>query len=187
MNDCDERTNHINESKCFSLPRQVNIYPLQTSLVISSLLRTDQNSPVLKALSHKTTFLAFCLSILMLRCKVARNAIRSTPNNTRKSNMSPGDVYLPHKRREKWTRLYNVLVAAWCNENVATHGSFAGGVTPGKFLSLNRANRNTYESRRVTISWLCKAAGQEILISDWVNTSCYSAYKIYTPNISCKM
>lgn len=149
-----KRTNHINESKRFSLPREVDIYPPQTSLVISSLLRTEQNSPVLKALSHKTTFLAFCLSILMLRWKVARNAIRSTPNNARKLNMSRGDVYLPHKRREKWTWLYNVQVAAWCNENVATHGSFVGGVTPGKLLSLNKTNRNTYESRRVDMSWL---------------------------------
>lgn len=105
MNDYDQRTNHI---KCFSLPREVDTYPSLTSLVISSLLRTERKSPVLKALSHKTTFLAFCLSILMLRCKVARNVIRSTPNNTRKSNMSPGDVYLPLKRREKSTLFYIV-------------------------------------------------------------------------------
>ena len=83
--------------------------------------------------------------------------------------------------------ILHCAMAASCNENVATHGSFVERVTPGKFLSLKTANRNTYESRRVTISWLCKAAGQEILISDWVNTSCYSAYKIYTPNISYKM
>ena len=145
--------------------------PLKPLLSFHRYWGGNKTALSVKALSHKTTFLAFCLSILTLRCKVARNAIRPTPNNTRKLNMSRRDVYLPHKRRVKWTRLYNVQMAAWCNENVATHGSFVGGVRPGKFFSLNTANRNTYESRRVTISWLCKAAGQEILISDWVNTN----------------
>lgn len=67
---------------------------------------------------------------------------RHSVHDARKLNMSPGDVYLSHKRREKWTWLYNVRIAAWCNENVATHGSFVGGVTSGRFLSLNTTNRN---------------------------------------------
>ena len=148
-----KRTNHINESECFSLAREVDIYPSLTSLVISSLLRTEQNSPVLKAPSHKTTFLAFCLSILMLRCKVARKVIRSTPNNTRKSNMSPGDVYLPHKRREKSTLFY---IVQWQLDATKTLrlAVICRGCYTRQILSLSTTNRNTYESRRVNTSWL---------------------------------
>ena len=51
-----KRTNHINESECFSLPREVDIYTPQTSLVISSLLRREQNSPVRKGLITQDNF-----------------------------------------------------------------------------------------------------------------------------------
>lgn len=135
-----KRTNHINESECFSLAREVDIYPSLTSLVISSLLRTEQNSPVLKAPSP-------------FRCKVARNVIRSTPNNTRKSNMSPGDVYLPHKRREKLTLFY---IVQWRLDVTKTLrlAVICRGCYTRQILSLSTTDRNTYESRRVNTSWL---------------------------------
>ena len=155
MNSYDKLKEPITSMKAnvFHYRGRLIFIPLKPLLSFHRCWEGNKTALSVQVLSHKTTFLAFCLSILMLRCKVARNAIRSTPNNTRKLNMSRRDVHLPHKRRE-WTRLYNVQVAAWCNENVATHGSFVGGVRPGKFFSLNTADRNTYESRRVDMSWL---------------------------------
>lgn len=85
--------------------------------------------------------------------------------------MSPGDVYLLHKRREKSILFYIVQWQLDATKTLQLTVHLHGVLHQANFWALTGQIVIPTRADALPYPGFCKAAGQEILISDWVNTS----------------
>lgn len=80
--------------------------------------------------------------------------------------MSRGNVYLPHKRQEKGTRLYVVQWRLASTKTLRLTVHLQGVLHQANVLTLTRQIVIPTRADALTCPGFCKPAGQEVLISD---------------------